>query len=60
MGAVAAFVWIVAGVVVCVGVFFVGFISGGAWYRAQTLADLTRVRASVAAEERAKVWHGRN
>jgi hypothetical protein len=60
MGTVAAFVWIVAGVIVCVGTFFVGFLSGAAWFRGQSAADMTRFRKAVSDEERAKVWHGRN
>ena len=57
MGTVAAFVWIVSGVMVCVGTIFVGFLSGAAWFRGHTAADITRFRKAVRDEERAKVWH---
>lgn len=60
MGTIAAFLWIVSGVIVCVGVFFVGFVAGAAWFRAHSNADMVKFRKAVREEERAKIWHGRN
>jgi hypothetical protein len=60
LGTVAAFVWIVSGVIVCVAVFFTGFLFGAAWFRGHAGADLERFRKAVRDEERAKVWHNRN
>ncbi len=57
---ILAFVWIVAGVLVCVGVFIAGFVSGVAWFRSQTAADVERLRAATFAAERNRAWHSQN
>lgn len=57
---VLAFVWIAAGVLVCVGVFIAGFVSGVSWFRSQTAQDVARLRAATFAAERNRAWHSQN